>query len=220
MKSVLLQDNTIHIWKIPIDKNKCPDWRPHPQDIELAGKRFASQNLQKEYLNRLIFLRHILSFYMGDCAQQSFLFTLQGKPYIPFSLWRFNLSHSDNYVLIAVAKNTPIGVDIEKLRSDIEMESMASFFMDEMELHSFRKMNHNEMLTSFFDLWVQKEAYGKMLGVGLTEDPRNWAIGFSKKDITSDLGSRILLFSCGEYRAAVAYQSQNEMRIEFINYEK
>lgn len=215
MRSIYCPPDTIHIWKIVLDRDQCPDCLPHPQDLKIS-KRFLSEHGKLQYIQRRIWLRYILSHYIGEFAQEDFSFIKEGKPCFPFSGWSFNLSHSDTALLIAVANTISLGIDVERIRCDIEWESMADFFMDDTELQCFRKMPYHEKLISFFDIWIKKEAYGKMLGVGLSIDPRNWSIGFSKTEVACDPCCKISLFSWGNYRGALAYQADTLKRIEFI----
>jgi phosphopantetheinyl transferase len=46
-------------------------------------------------------------------ATQEFAYNDNGKPYLPDSPLRFNVSHSENLALIAIADASEVGVDVE-----------------------------------------------------------------------------------------------------------
>lgn len=96
------------------------------------------------------------------------------KPYAKDLNVEFNISHSGDMVVCAVS-NTPIGIDIEKIRP-IDLK-IAKRFCNEEELkylfgfaprdEDFSYTENKEILTRFFSLWTAKEAYGKCVGDGL-----------------------------------------------------
>jgi len=85
-----------------------------------------------------------------------------GKPYLKnYSDIHFNLSHSEKYVACAVS-DSPIGVDIEYVQ-DIDL-SLAKYFFYGTEYEYI--LNNNNHKKAFFELWVLKESYMKMTGLG------------------------------------------------------
>ena len=85
-----------------------------------------------------------------------------GKPYLKnYSDVHFNLSHSEGYVACAVS-DSPVGVDIEYV-TDIDLNLAKQFFYGtEYEY----VLNNNDQKKAFFELWVLKESYMKMTGLG------------------------------------------------------
>jgi len=85
-----------------------------------------------------------------------------GKPYLKnYSDVFFNLSHSQKYVACAVS-DSPVGVDIEYV-TDIEL-NLAKHFFYGTEYEYI--LNNNDQKKAFFELWVLKESYMKMTGLG------------------------------------------------------
>jgi len=75
----------------------------------------------------------------------------------------FNISHSGNYIICAIAKNAKVGIDIEKhreLKSDI-----ANRYFDKNECNEI-DVSENPSKT-FFDLWSLKESAIKCDGRGV-----------------------------------------------------
>ena len=80
----------------------------------------------------------------------------------------FNLSHSGDFALIAVTQAHKVGVDVECIRSDIELESMARRFFSPIEVSELMSLLADQRLVGFFNCWTRKEAYIKAHGLGLS----------------------------------------------------
>ena len=85
-----------------------------------------------------------------------------GKPYLKnYSDVYFNLSHSQEYVACAVS-DSPVGVDIEYV-ADIDLNLAKQFFYGTEYEYILDNKDKNK---AFFELWVLKESYMKMTGLG------------------------------------------------------
>lgn len=92
----------------------------------------------------------------------------KGKPYISHVSWHYNLSHSGDYVALAIS-DAPVGIDIQEKRP--YTDSLVKRFFSEAEAAAYESLlPATDRETLFFTLWCRKEAYGKLLGTGLTED--------------------------------------------------
>lgn len=86
-----------------------------------------------------------------------------GKPYIP-TLPFFNISHSYPYVVCAVS-NKEVGVDIEKVSR--MKTTLARQILSPVEYKNCQTVSGAKLLNLLCEKWVRKEAYLKMLGIGL-----------------------------------------------------
>jgi 4'-phosphopantetheinyl transferase len=80
---------------------------------------------------------------------------------------QFNLSHSHDLALIAVAHDQPVGVDVEFIRSDTAVMQIADRFFAARESAALRALPEQQQRRAFFDTWTRKEAWLKARGVGL-----------------------------------------------------
>lgn len=146
------------------------------------GAFLDAQELQR--FERFAFDRHRLAFLASrkllktalaqrlNCGVRELAFIQgpQGKPSLLPSLnpagWEFNLTHSDNWALVAVDV-TPIGIDTENLqrRTDILKIARHNFHPAEIEFLSSKSDEHQWG----FYYWMLKEAYIKFLGTGLSQ---------------------------------------------------
>lgn len=89
---------------------------------------------------------------------------------------RFNLSHSGEWALIALAEGREVGVDIEQHSERRDLDGLARRVLSDTELVDWRAATTHDARTElFFALWTRKEAYAKGLGEGL---------GLAMRDLT------------------------------------
>lgn len=91
----------------------------------------------------------------------------RGKPIIAESDMEFNISHSGELAVCALS-NTPVGIDIEKVRYIRNADELANRFFGEEERKAFGRAESEEKEKRFFEIWTKKEAYLKLLGCGIS----------------------------------------------------
>jgi 4'-phosphopantetheinyl transferase len=93
----------------------------------------------------------------------------RGKPYLidPPTDVRFNLSHSGERAVLAIALGQDVGVDIEEHRS-VEVTELRDRYFAPQEVAAIASLPDTERLPAFFRCWTRKEAFIKALGDGLS----------------------------------------------------
>jgi 4'-phosphopantetheinyl transferase len=92
-----------------------------------------------------------------------------GKPFLAAPAGhdlRFNLSHSGELALIAVARGREVGVDVEATRPAERAQRIADRTFTEAEAAELRSLAGPEREAAFFRLWARKEAYLKATARG------------------------------------------------------
>ena len=91
-----------------------------------------------------------------------------GKPYLPDAPHlRFNLSHSGELLLVAVALDVEVGVDVERLRPMPDCLSLAQRFLAPEDAAALAGTPAPEREREFFVRWTRAEAMWKSRGGGL-----------------------------------------------------
>lgn len=104
-----------------------------------------------------------------------FGYSEHGKPYLMnYPDYHFSVSHSGNCIAF-VSGNASIGIDVEQI-GDRNLD-IAKRFFTENEFEFIK--NSKEPQSLFYQIWTAKEAYVKMLGVGLSKS-------FNSFDVLSD----------------------------------
>src|SRR5262249_55611337 len=116
------------------------------------------------------FLRKALGQYLQiEAGEVRFRITAEGKPELLGNYdVRFNLSHSEGVAVLAVTRNRLVGIDVERIRQDVEEFELADRFFAASESEWFRSHPASEHIPAFFTCWTAKEAYLKARGEGLT----------------------------------------------------
>jgi 4'-phosphopantetheinyl transferase len=92
-----------------------------------------------------------------------------GKPGLATSQsLQFNVSHSGEWILIAIARRRAVGVDVERIRTDLELDSIAARFFSTNECQILDSLVGPARYEAFFACWTRKEAYVKATGLGLS----------------------------------------------------
>ena len=115
-------------------------------------------------------LRSILGLYLGVPADRVKLTTgPQGKPRLAGGpALEFNISHSEDRALLAVASGRCVGVDIERIDASRATEDIARRFFSPEEIAALDGIPRRDRTRAFFRCWTRKEAYLKALGDGLS----------------------------------------------------
>jgi 4'-phosphopantetheinyl transferase len=93
-----------------------------------------------------------------------------GKPRLPdHPELDVSVAHSGRHVAVALAHGPRIGVDVERIRQDVDVEELARSAFASEEAAELTALPPGERATAFFRLWTRKESIVKALGVGITD---------------------------------------------------
>lgn len=127
-----------------------------------------------------------------------------GKPYISGLELEISITHSGGYLLVAVGKQK-IGVDIEQVKP-IDFQKVMNYLFTEEEIQFVA-----EDIRAFYDIWVKKECYTKMLGKGMLMPFQD----FSVVNIENATFQVIPVNS--KYISYVCYDGKENVQIEIWN---
>lgn len=128
--------------------------------------------------------------YNLDYEDVSILKNGNGKPYINDKNIYFSISHSNDYVVVAVSNNE-IGVDIERIKAT-DLKTIKQFANDDER--EFILSSKEETHKRLFEIYTLKEAYIKMKGTNMTDFKKiNFRIE-GNEIICSDSSVKVLLF--------------------------
>lgn len=83
--------------------------------------------------------------------------------------FQFNISHSGDVILIAVAARRAVGIDVEQIREDLEVDAVAARFFSTREKDDLASLPPGQRRAAFFACWSRKEALIKAAGFGLPQ---------------------------------------------------
>lgn len=82
--------------------------------------------------------------------------------------WRFNVSHSGDLWVCAVALGREVGLDVEEVRPERAGERIAARYFSPSETAALRALPEGERVAAFHRVWTRKEAWLKARGFGIT----------------------------------------------------
>jgi 4'-phosphopantetheinyl transferase len=165
----------IDVWKVRLDEPQSAGSEANvlSLDEEARGSRFHFEKDRDYFIRCRSALRCLLANYLALTASEArFDYATGGKPRLaadqnPRAL-EFNVSHSGNIALIAVGAERRVGVDVEKIRLDVDTDALAERFFSVHERAGLRALPDHVRVAGFFACWTRKEAFLKATGDGLS----------------------------------------------------
>ena len=173
-ESLSLTTGEVHVWRIPLEQeeSRLQEFRRtlEQPELERAG-RFHFEKHRRHFVVGRGALREVLARYLGqNPTNLRFDYGAYGKPSLAGEQrLRFNMSHSHEVALLAVAQDSELGVDVEHVRADFASEEIARRFFSRVEVEVFNSLPLNEQVSAFFRCWTRKEAFIKVIGKGLSQ---------------------------------------------------
>ncbi len=183
MNSILL-NNEFHIWKahLNLSDEEVNNLIPllSEDEVERAEKYYFPLPRNHFVAVRGI-LRLILAQYLSITPNKiKFKYNEYGKPMLSDEKHglNFNISHSGDKALFAFSLNRSIGIDLEKIRSDIEINNIMEKFFSPYENNKLLSLPADQQLKAFFKCWTRKEAFIKAVGKGLSIPLDSFEVSF------------------------------------------
>lgn len=82
--------------------------------------------------------------------------------------WEISVSHSGEWVTLALARGVPVGVDVERLSDSRDLAGLAGYTLADAEHEVWRALPEEGRVGAFFGYWARKEALLKATGLGLS----------------------------------------------------
>ena len=192
-----LPEDEVHIWQaaLPAPVHAEADFfQLLSADEKERAARVRFENLRNEFVYTRAMLRILLGGYLGIAAADlRFAYSEHGKPALNShsgSQLSFNLSDTDGAVVYAFARRRRIGIDVEKVRHDFDVEPIAERFFSLAEFLALRELPAEQRHRAFFRCWTCKEAYIKAIGEGLSHPLHQFDVAVSAEREAALLSTR------------------------------
>jgi len=172
--SLSLPPGEVHVWRISLEQRSdvLDRFRSILEADELErASRFHFEKHRRHFVVGRGFLREVVARYLQIKPEAlRFVYGAYGKPALAGEeSLRFNMSHSHEVALVAVARDVELGVDVEHVRADFATGDIARRFFSRVEVEAFDGLPQEEQVAAFFRCWTRKEAYIKAIGKGLSQ---------------------------------------------------
>jgi 4'-phosphopantetheinyl transferase len=141
------------------------------KDEQAAANKFHFDRDRRRYIISHSTLRKILSQYLRTSDTKiKFTHDKFGKPALESNAVQinFNMSHSGDMALFAIASRKSVGVDIEYIHPIEDLQGVAKSFLSTAEKKEFLDIPEEMQLEAFFRGWTRKEALSKAIGKGIS----------------------------------------------------
>lgn len=172
-----LTTGEVHVWRVELDQPEhlLEKFRGTLEEHELQrASRFHFEKHRRHFIAGRGVLRQLLARYLDTKPEALRLsYGAYGKPALngehKNSRLRFNMSHSHEMALFAFAEDRELGVDVEHIRADFASEEIACRFFSRREVEMFTALPKQDQIAAFFRCWTRKEAFIKVIGLGLSQ---------------------------------------------------
>jgi 4'-phosphopantetheinyl transferase len=193
-----LPEDEAQLWRIDLEAVGGDEslWQRTLSSDELdRASRFHFPRDRQRFASSRSLLRILLAGYLAtDPAKVNFSYSKNGKPSLgpahEGSNVKFNISHSGGITLLAFTRGREIGVDVEQVRSDFDVQAIARRFFSPKEQRQLADLPAEKSVDAFFRCWTRKEAYIKAIGDGLSLPLNQFDVSLESGEANALLATR------------------------------
>lgn len=222
---LFLSKGEIHLWQVCIAPFQSQErmFLTMLNGEEIAqAERFLFAKDRLRYIVAHGILRVLLSRYLNRMPHEICLTKgCYHKPELHTSMldekFSFNISHSQDMVVLAFGKYLNLGVDVEYVRDIPDFIEIVNQFFSQEEKRQLQVLPYLQQQQLFFDFWTCKEAFVKATGEGCNRSFDSFHITkkdkcffVSGKNIQKDAWQIISYRCTPNYAVAVAFDSVDQ----------
>jgi 4'-phosphopantetheinyl transferase len=217
-RPLALPDDEVHLWRVDLEAIGADEARWQKvlsSDESTRAARFHFARDRQHFVAARSWLRTILGGYLAtDPSDLTFSYSKKEKPSLGQAFTAsgvtFNVSHSGGIALLAFTRGREIGVDVEKVRRDFNLEGIARRFFSAHEQQQLATLPDEKKPEAFFRCWTRKEAYIKATGEGLSLPLHQFDVSIAAGDTEALLATRpddseVALWSLRDAPAGAGY---------------
>jgi 4'-phosphopantetheinyl transferase len=183
-QTLTISQQVVHVWRASLDvpaARLLHLQKTLSEDEVKRAQRFVAQHDHDRFVAARGILRDIISRYVQREPQNlCFDYGERGKPELASAYGlmplRFNLAHSHDLALYAIAYQRETGIDVERIRPDVACEQIAERFFSPREYADLCRFPQQTRHRAFFRCWSLKEAYIKAQGIGLWQSLDDFSV--------------------------------------------
>jgi 4'-phosphopantetheinyl transferase len=206
-----LDEDDVHVWTTRLDEGPAGDVGSLSLEERARGAGVVASDRRGRRLTARARLRAILARYLdADPGELALVAGADGKPALAGAPLRFNLSHSGELALYAVARAREVGVDVERVREDRDAVALARRALAGAVVEELEHANPAERARLFTAAWARHEAAVKCRGTGLGAPERGSAPDVTVLDLDTEPGYAAALAVAGDFSATTVAEVEPE----------
>lgn len=163
------------------------EWLSPEEQVRAQG--FLRETDRTRFVLGRAIVRSLCGAHLGvEPARVRLNHTSTGKPYLanPIPVGRkrfeFNVAHSGDCILVAWAEAQAVGVDLEALElyGSVLIDDVSAIAFSTAERAVLSAARPDEVINTFYRIWVRKEAVVKAEGCGLGGSLRSFSVAHCK----------------------------------------
>lgn len=168
-----LPTGEVHLWLANLEEGATDSHLLSADERDRAA-RFRFDHHRQRWTAARVLLRHVLGRYLATEPHEVVLGEGEhGRRIVSWpdhSEWlSFSPSRSGDIALVAVARGQHVGVDVERVRTDLDFAAIARRALGDDVAGQLEVARGEDRVRQFFRAWVREEARGKCRGTGLVE---------------------------------------------------
>jgi 4'-phosphopantetheinyl transferase len=174
----------LHLWQARLDSDEWRSAERLPDEDRDRAARLEG-TARRRWVAGCWALRGVLGRYLAEePAEIELRVGDRGKPMLvdPRSSLRFNLSHSRDLALVAVARGREVGVDVEWIDPRRDVLALARRALGPAEARGVEEAPPQARPAAFHAAWTRHEAIAKCHGTGLRGPLPDSAVAVSDLD--------------------------------------
>jgi 4'-phosphopantetheinyl transferase len=148
------ESTSIGVWKITETVESLTSLIELDENARQYFKTFGNDMRRKHWLSYRLILQELL-----PAKKIEIIYDDYGKPWIPDFNGHFSVSHSGDFAVAIVGYETPVGIDIERIRDRIERVAERFLIKEEIDQIGFV-----DRLEKLHVCWGAKESLYKLYG--------------------------------------------------------
>ncbi len=180
-------------------------WQFLSADEKLRAQKFSYVKHRNYFIAARGKLRQLLAQQLdADPVAIEFTYNEAGKPQLVDNSLQFNVSHTDHKAVIALTRQSSVGIDIEYRLRDLDLDGVASHLFTDAEQHYMQSAAQKR--NTFFAIWTRKEALLKALGEGIFSPAKELCVLPDKVQYQQQKFYIHQLPAYDDYQISIAYQ--------------
>lgn len=168
----MMSSDYISVWQGDLsfeDINYQRHWSVLDSAEQVIASKVRSKNRHNEYVHIHGLLRYQLGLILNHPPERLVINRSQtGKPYLgDYPKLVFNISHSAEHFIIAIATDCQLGIDVECIRPRKNIRGLVSKCFAQVEQDYWNQLSEPEQIKAFYQFWTRKEAFVKATGHGI-----------------------------------------------------
>ena len=185
-----LEGSVVDVWRSALEPDPARRARLEgllsPGELERASRFRFDRDAHRYVIARGV-LRTLLGRYQGRPPDSIGLEESEhGRPFDPSEVGAgrldFNVSHSQDRLLVAFTRAGRVGVDIEWMSPLPDMAELVELNFSPAEQATWRSLADDQRERGFFACWTRKEAFVKAVGQGLSHPLQSFDVSLAPGD--------------------------------------